>query len=204
MNWNFLGFEARGVYVFDPFLHHPIRLSTLVLAAAIVGIVTIVRRSLVLGLLVMAAWVTVFELAYSLTGFLLRHDLWMQIYPNLKTEDFTWVMIGLAGWAWLAHVKGARPDSVLATVAIVIFVVWMIIGHGGNMLGQPIDWREEALNVASKSLLGIAYLANALGWSTARSLGMSASLRMSAAHEEDLVEELDHVEGSAGVVGGQL
>lgn len=157
-----LGFELRGVYVYDPFLHHPTRLSTLLVAAGMVIVVAVKKRDPVFALLVVAAWVTVFELTYSLTGEFLRHDLWLRIYPTLDMSSFWWVMIGLAGWAWLAHSKGARPAPLITAAAVAVFAVWMVVGHGGNMPGQPIDWREEALNVGAKSLLGLAYLVGSL------------------------------------------
>lgn len=157
------GFEQRGVYVYDPFLHHPTRLSTLLLAVAIFALVVWRRRDPILGLMVVAAWVTVFELAYSLVGYLLRHDLWLRIYPHLDASSFWWVMIGLFGWAWLAHVKGARPELITLLVAVAIFTLWMAFGHGGNQPDQPIDWREEALNVSAKTLTGVSYLIGSLG-----------------------------------------
>ena len=157
------GFDMRGVYLYDPFLHHPTRLSTVLFGVVILVLVVWRRRDPILGLMVVVAWVTTFELAYSLAGYLLRHELWLRIYPNLDPSSFWWVMIGLFGWAWLAHVKGARPELLTLLIAIAIFALWMTTGHGGNMPGQPIDWREEALNVSAKSVAGVSYLTGSLG-----------------------------------------
>ena len=77
-------------------------------------------------------------------------------------------MFTLLPWAWLAYARGVRLERWSGLAALAVFLLWFVLGHGGNMLGQPVDVREEVLNVGAKTLLGISCVAGTLATSRPR------------------------------------
>jgi hypothetical protein len=145
-----------------------VRYSTLAMLVVIVVVVAVLRRRPVLGAVTAAAWVTAFEVAYELANILV-HQRDAHVARTLALQGF-WLLtvVGSIGWA---HALGVRPRLAWVTLSAAIFAFWVALGFPYNWAGQtgPVRWWPEALNVGSKTALGVAYLLGALapdrsGW----------------------------------------
>lgn len=144
-----------------------IRWSSLATAVAIVLVVTAARRRPLLGVLAAMGWGTTFEVAFQLTSILAHRDAhWLR---SLAGES--WWLWTVVGWSFAAHLVGIRPHLSWLAVTALLFALWVQQGFWFNWQGQatPVNWWFEALNVSSKTALGVAYVLGAVrpdrsGW----------------------------------------
>src|SRR5262249_50470 len=110
---------------------------------------------------------------------MLVHHRWAQQW------GWSFWLLTVAGWPFLAHAMGVRPRLSWTLVAVAFFAVWVQQGYWYNWPGmtRPVMWEDEILNVGSQTALGMAYLGGAL---------RPESLR---AQLEDLKRRFDHREG---------
>jgi hypothetical protein len=157
-----------------------VRWTSLAMLAVVLVVVSVVRRRPLLGLVAAMGWLVAFEIPYEATDILVRHRSGVHL-----TSWASWLLT-VAGWPFAAHLAGIRPHWRWVAASAAIFAVWIATGFQHNDPGQtgPVTWLPEALNVGSKSALGVAYLLGALrpersGWGNAlvlrhRLLGMAA------------------------------
>ncbi len=138
----------------------PIRISTLVAAIAVAGVILWRLRSPILALVTVIAWASVFEIAFQATGALLH------VWP---ISDLIWLTAALGGWVLLSALLGVLPNRWLLVATAAAWVVWIAAGFESNAPlgsgpGHPptFDIAAEVLNELAKSLLALAYLAGAL------------------------------------------
>jgi hypothetical protein len=133
----------------------PIRISTVLGAAIMFIVVSVLRRDLLAGVAAVVAWTSVFETVYHVVGIVGYH------WP---ASNFVWVTAAVAGWVILAWRMGIRPEWRLSVVFALAMAVWIAAGFHYNVAGQsqPINIRDEVLNELAKSSLALAYLVGSL------------------------------------------
>jgi hypothetical protein len=144
--------SLRGVWLYYPGGH--MRLSTALMALAILLWVTWrTRRPYVAGVAVMA-WISLFEMAWQACTTLAHGGTW-------ASEG--WYVAAVISWVLLAHALGVRPDWRLLLVSAAALLAWLAFGFDSNYAGRPpYNIRDEVLNEVSKTALGLAYLLGAL------------------------------------------
>lgn len=154
----------------------PVRISTVLGALIVWGVITWVRREPFTGYVVQTAWVSLFETIYHVVGIVGYH------WPF---ANFFWATGAVAGWVILAAVLGIWPDWRISLLFALLMGIWIATGFHYNVAGQttPINIRDEILNEAAKSTLGLAYLVGALRRS----------------HQEELVEPLVDRDRRSGI-----
>ena len=72
--------------------------------------------------------------------------------------------MALIAWPLLAHQLGIRPQPAALAACAAGFAAWLALGFHYNWFGEPrpVAVLPEALNVGTKTVLGLAYLAGAL------------------------------------------
>jgi hypothetical protein len=150
----------------------PIRISTVVVALAIVVVVLWRKHSMLTALITVMAWVSAYEILFHGTGVLMHG--WSAAY-------FLWMTAAVAGWVVLSHVYGIVPDRWLLVGFAAAWLLWVLMGFQSNSptvagtAGFPRQFAvaAEVLNVATKTLLGAAYLLGALrsGYASRRGIG---------------------------------
>jgi hypothetical protein len=151
-----------------------IRWTSLATAVGIVLVVTVVRRRPLLGVVAAMGWGTTFEVVFQITSILAHRDThWLRA---LAGES--WWLWTVVGWSFAAHLAGVRPRLSWVLVTAALFALWIQQGFWFNWQGQttPVNWWYEALNVAAKTALGVAYVLGAVQprrprWREARMLG---------------------------------
>jgi hypothetical protein len=141
---------VAGVWVWIP-AAGPIRVSTVLCAAIMFIVVSVLRRDLLAGVVAVLAWTSVFETVYHVVGIVGYH------WP---TANFVWGTAAVAGWVILAWRMEIRPEWRLSVVFVLSMAVWIAAGFHYNVAGQgqPINVRDEVLNEFAKSSLALAYL----------------------------------------------
>ena len=133
-----------------------VRWSSLAMLALIVLVVTAARRRPFLALVTAMGWLVAFEIVYEGADAAVHHK---------SSVAWAFWLLTVAAWPLLAHFMGVRPHLRWVLLSAAIFALWIQQGFWYNWAGQgskPINWWYEALNVGSKTALGIAYLAGAL------------------------------------------
>jgi hypothetical protein len=121
----------------------------------LLAVIVIVRRDPLRALVAVAAWASIFEVAYHIVGI---------AGVGWPSENFMWMTAALAGWVILAGVLGVWPDWRLGIVSVALLGVWLAAGFHANLAGHsaPINLADEVLNELSKTTLAGAYLVGAL------------------------------------------
>jgi hypothetical protein len=143
-----------GVWVLFPFIP-PIRLSTLIAFAAMLAILTWVRRSPLLAFVAGMGWVSAFEIVYMAVGTLYgRHD----------ALHLFFLTFSMSGWVVAAYVAGIRPHPVLLGAWGLIFLGWIAFGFHPNLIEHPNQFSvaQEVFNVATKDGLAAIFLIGGL------------------------------------------
>jgi hypothetical protein len=137
-----------------------VRWSTLLMAAVILAVVGVRRRRPAVAVVSVVAWLAVYETGWQLMDLVVHHA---AAWPA-AVQRLGWASAALAGWPLLAHALGVRPDPRWAALCALVFAVWLWSGFWYNWPGQPYPLMigPELANVASKTALGIAYLAGAV------------------------------------------
>ena len=143
----------RGVWFLLPLLG-PVRISTVLGAILLFGVVAYVRRDLFLALVTTAAWASTFEIICNLVGVVSSH------WP---LDTWAWTTAALAGWVLLSWRLGARPDWRIVGFFALIMAAWVALGFHSNVPDDHMfSLRDEVLNEIAKSSLGLAYLVGAV------------------------------------------
>jgi hypothetical protein len=135
-----------------------IRLSTILMVLAFVGLAAARRRTL--PLIAGWLWVTTFEAAFQIASLIMN---------KLPLGFFTPIFFLVLAAVTLYFTKGKpRPDWRYLVASLVVLVVWMAMGlhlnghkHGLFSLHTRIpdfDVTAEILNVTAKTLWGLGYL----------------------------------------------
>ncbi|HXC77196.1 MAG TPA: hypothetical protein VNU19_09095 [Candidatus Acidoferrum sp.] len=148
-----------GVWVWLP-LAGPIRISTIVAALVIFGVVGIWRRRPLVGLVAMMAWISAFEILYNAAGVVVLHT---------PLGAFAWEVAALLGWVVAADLLGIRPPWWALVPFLLLSVIWIVTGFHSNLPARSFSLRDEVLNEATKSALAAAYLIASLQSPTLRS-----------------------------------
>jgi hypothetical protein len=143
--------SIEGLFVVYPF--GVVRLSTVIVTAVVLAVVTWRTRRPLLAVLAVLGWLSAFEIAWELSRVAFRQD---------SLRNALWFSLAVAGWVVAAELARIRPEPRLAGLFALTFVLWLATGFGLNWLGQPVSVRDELLNEVSKTALGAAYLVGAL------------------------------------------
>ena len=135
-----------------------VRWSSLAMMAVIVVVVTAIKRRPLLAVAAAMGWLVSYEVVFQATDILVHH----RFDAHLASWGF-WLLT-VAGWPFVAYIMGIRPRLGWTLLSATIFVVWVQQGFWYNWPSQlgPVNWWYEALNVGSKTALGMAYLLGAL------------------------------------------
>jgi SAM-dependent methyltransferase len=138
------------IWLVFPFIG-AIRISTVLAFAATVGILTWVRRSLLVAVLGGMAWVSAFEIVFQLVGAIGGRVTWLHLF---------YLTFSLSGWVVAAHVADIRPHPVLLLAWGLIFLGWIAFGfHPNRYLDHaPLSAGQEIFNVLTKDGLAAIYL----------------------------------------------
>ena len=133
----------------------PIRLSTVLAALAVFGIVLWRKRSPLLAIVAVIAWAGAFELIYNTIG---------TVMFGWPLAQLVWNFAALAGWILLASVLGIWPESWALVAFLILMTGWVLTGFHSNIPGSNarFDVAGELFNETSKSMLAVAYLIGAL------------------------------------------
>jgi hypothetical protein len=143
----------QGVWIVLPGLG-PIRISTVVAALALMGILSW-RRNPALAVLALMAWASAYEIVFNGIGVM---------FFGWSMGPFVWGAAAVLGWLVLASVLGVYPDWRIAGLCAFVMLVWMALGfHSDTPTRTPFDVVAEILNELSKSLLALAYVVGNLG-----------------------------------------
>ena len=144
--------SLRGTWLYYP--GGQMRLSTALMALAILALVTWRTRRPHVAVVALMAWISLFEVAWQgLTT--LAHG------GNWSYE--AWFVAAVISWVLLAHALGVRPDWRFLLLSAATLLVWLGYGFDSNWAGKPpYNVRDEVLNEVSKTALGFAYLLGAL------------------------------------------
>ena len=140
--------------VWSPLPLHP-RWSTVLMAALLLAVIGWRSRSPRLAVVATLAWLFGFEIIWQLGHGISGHVRFWDL------NWFYWLAIS-GGWLAFAHHLGVRPELRLVAVAAALWAIWLMLGFNSNWPGQPISWTNEALNEASKTALGLAFLVGVL------------------------------------------
>ncbi len=136
------------------------RWTTLATAAAMLGLIGVVRRRPDLAVVSVVAWMGGFEIAFRFFE-ILRWQQWSGL-PHLA-----WVAAALTAWPLLALALGIRPSPAWMAVTAVAFAVWITTGYdynlpqtaGGRL--RPVRLGPEVENVVAKTAWAMCYLVGA-------------------------------------------
>jgi hypothetical protein len=129
-----------------------VRTTTLVMSVAVFSVVSWRTHSWWRGFVVLAAWISAYEVIYTSTGAALGRWRFVDFLPTT----------GMLGWVFLALWMGHRPNWTWLGIFAVSWVVWIAFGFHANdhglRPGPAISPLNEILNIATKTALGLAYL----------------------------------------------
>ena len=146
------GMSLRGAWLYYP--GGEIRVSTVLVALAILVCVGWRTRRPEVAVVAMMAWVSLYEVAWQGLTTLAHGGRW---------ASEAWFVAAVVSWVLLAHALGVRPDRRLLLISAAALLAWLAFGFDSNWAGQPpYDVRDEVLNEVSKTALGLAYLVGAL------------------------------------------
>jgi len=128
-----------------------VRTSTLLMSLVVFALVSWRARSLWLGFVVLAAWISAYEVLYTATGAALGRWRFVDFLPTT----------GMLGWVLLSLWMGHRPSWPWLLLFALSWLVWIAAGFHANdhglRPGPAISALQEALNVVTKTALGLAY-----------------------------------------------
>jgi SAM-dependent methyltransferase len=125
-----------------------VRTSTLLMSAVVFGLAAWRTRSPWRGFVVLAAWISAYELLHVGTKVVLGR--WPVIYLIGTTGMLGWVLLAL----WMGH----RPSWPWLLVFTLSWAAWIAAGFHANLRHDPtFDPLQEAFNVVTKTALGLAY-----------------------------------------------
>jgi hypothetical protein len=134
--------------------------STIVVGVLIAALVTWRRRSPATALIAVMTWASAYEVVFVTLGTVLHG--WPAAY-------LLWLVAALAGWIVLSVVWGVAPDRRLLLATAVLTLAWIATGFEANSpsvagpgFAKAFSPLDEAFNEATKTLLGLAYLAGGL------------------------------------------
>jgi hypothetical protein len=138
-----------------------VRTTTLLMSAAIFAVISWRTRSLWRGFVVLAAWISAYEVIYTATGWLVGHWTFLDFLPTT----------GMLGWVLLALWMGHRPSWAWLILFAGCWVAWVVLGFNANAhaLGPPFSPLQEISNIVTKTALGGAYLFSQWGTFQTRS-----------------------------------
>lgn len=140
-----------GPFLILPLLNRPLRLSTILGGLLVVAIVFYRTRRPATGVVAALGWLCAYEVLFMLTGYL-THQPW-----SPSAADLFWQTSAIMGWVLLAHALGIRPNWQLVALFAVLWVGWIAVGFRSNWLGSPFVLGDEVWNVATKTVLALAY-----------------------------------------------
>jgi hypothetical protein len=140
--------------IWSPLPSHP-RWSTVLMAAVVLAVVTWRTRRPLLACLAVLAWLSAYEIAWNTCSLVTHGD---------DPVKWFWLVLALLAWPLLAHQVGLRPQPVAVALCAAGFAIWLVLGFDYNWMREPGPVRvlPEVLNVLTKTVLGVAYLAGAL------------------------------------------
>ena len=143
-----------GVWVVFPFVG-PIRLSTVLAFIATLVILTWLRRSPLLALVVGMGWVSAFEIVYQAVG---------TIYGRHDALHLFYLTFSMSGWVVAAYVAGVRPHPALLAGWSLLFLGWIAFGFQPNLFDHPGQFSvgQEVFNMATKDGLAAIFVVGAL------------------------------------------
>jgi hypothetical protein len=140
--------------IFSPLPSHP-RWSTVVTAALVLVVVTWRTRRPLRGAVAVLAWLSLYEITWQACDVLTHRG---------SLAAYGWLSLAVVAWPLLALQLGIRPHPLGLAVCAGGFAAWLALGFDYNWVGQPQPLKPlpEALNLLTKTSLGLAYLAGAL------------------------------------------
>jgi len=134
-----------------PVLATHVRLSTVLGGLLILALIGGVQRRPVRAAVATVAWLSLYEIVWEMTNVAWQHDSFSYGF---------WIAAALTGWVVAAWALKVRPDVRVLVAFAVLWLFWQLLGFGYNWPGQthPVNVRDEVLNVATKTLLAIAYI----------------------------------------------
>lgn len=145
--------EGAPAWIWSPLPGRP-RWSTAITGVLVFLVVLWRTRRALPAVAAAMAWVCGYEVVYQATGSLLHG--W-----SLGTLALT--IAGTGGWLVLAYFLGIRPDWRVLAVFAAVWAVWILAGFESNMPDRMIpgsattwSWRDELLNVGTKTVLAVA------------------------------------------------
>jgi hypothetical protein len=133
-----------------------VRWSTVATGAVLFATVLWQTRRPVGAVAVTMAWLCGFEILYQATG---------AVVHRWSLGTLTLTVAGTGGWLLLAYLLGVRPNRALTVVVVAVWIIWIALGFESNMPDRIIpgaatvwSWRDELLNVGTKTLLALALL----------------------------------------------
>src|SRR2546429_6575588 len=113
--------------IFSPLPGHP-RWSTVAMGLIILAVVTWRTRRPLRGVLVVLAWLSLYEIAWQACDVLAHRG---------SLYNYTWLSLAVVAWPLLAHQLGIRPHLLGVAVCGAAFLVWVATGLAYNGIGQP-------------------------------------------------------------------
>lgn len=144
-----------------------VRASTVLMAAVIVAVIAWRRRSL-WGVAVMLTWASAYEAIDQGTGVVLH---------QASLSYFVWTTAAYGGWLVLAWQRRIYPELWLTVLFVGLWAGWVLAGFHANVAGSSFVLRDELFNEATKTVLGVAFLAGALRLGVSDRADGAASLR---------------------------
>lgn len=176
------------IWLIFPFIG-AIRISTVLAFAAILVILTWVRRSILVALVGAMAWVSAFEIVFQVVGAFEGHVAWLHVF---------YLTFSLSGWVVAAHVAGIRPQPSLLFGWGLVFVAWVAFGfHPNRYLDHaPLSAGQEIFNVLTKDGLAAIYLIGGVApfRRSRRAEGLARSARTDGAPFDTLAAGYDRDE----------
>jgi len=141
---------VSDIWLIFPFIG-AIRISTVPAFVATVAILTVVRRSLLVGVIGGMAWVSAFEIVFQLVGAFEGHVTWLHVF---------YLTFSISGWVVAAYVAGIRPHPALVLAWGLVFLGWIAFGfHPNRYLDHAqLSVGQEIFNVLTKDGLAAIYV----------------------------------------------
>jgi SAM-dependent methyltransferase len=176
------------IWLIFPFIG-AIRISTVLAFVATVVILSMVRRSPLVGVIGGMAWVSAFEIVFQVVGASEGRVTWLHVF---------YLTFSLSGWVVAAHVAGIRPHPALLVAWGLVFLAWIVFGfHPNRYLDHAqISAGQEIFNVLTKDGLAVIYVIGGVApfnWSR-RQKGQADGAIVSGAPFDALAADYDRRE----------
>lgn len=129
-----------------------IRLTTVLMAAITFGYWAWTTRRPVWAGIGTLAWACLYEVFFYATGL---------VTAGWDLSNSFWGLVAFTGWVWLAYIQGFRLHRWWFGAFVLLWLVWAATGWHYNNIERwdTFDPLAEAFNIATKTLLPIAFLA---------------------------------------------